>query len=100
LGDLNNQITVVTEGGCCFLLHVEEVSEGCFIGEVSRKTAAVASNGEFWIARVLSTVQQLESDEKHVSRLAELDEEELALHAKSRETIANLKKVYCKRFCL
>jgi DNA polymerase phi len=55
--------------------------------------AAVASDGEFWISKVLSTIEQLEKDSKHVSLLAEFDEDEVALHNKARETIAKLRKV-------
>lgn len=60
----------------------------------SAKVAAVASDGEFWISKVLSTIEQLENDSKHVSLLTELDEEETALHDKARETITELRKVF------
>ncbi len=61
----------------------------------SEKLAGVASDGEFWIAKVLDTIDQLNKDAKHVEPLAEFDEDEKALHEKARELVSRLKKVYC-----
>lgn len=57
------------------------------------KVAAVASDGQFWIAKVLATVEELEKDTKHVTPLAEVDEDERALRQKAREVIQRLGKV-------
>lgn len=54
---------------------------------------AVASDGEFWIERVLSTIDQLEKDTKHVSPLDDVDEEELELRQKSRQIAERLRSV-------
>ncbi|TFY61434.1 hypothetical protein EVG20_g7059 [Dentipellis fragilis] len=59
----------------------------------SEKLAGVASDGEFWIAKVLDTIDQLNKDAKHVEPLAEFDEDEKALHEKARELVSRLKKV-------
>lgn len=42
---------------------------------------------------MLSTIDDLEKDTKHVTPLSEVDEEEQALRQKARELIAHLKKV-------
>ncbi|KAF9477373.1 hypothetical protein BDN70DRAFT_914180 [Pholiota conissans] len=57
------------------------------------KLAAVASNGEFWISKVLARIEQLENDTKHASLLTELDEEDQILHGKARDTISKLRKI-------
>ena len=50
----------------------------------------VASDGEFWLFKVLSVIRQLEQ-EKHVVFLEEADEETVALRIKARETLDALK---------
>ncbi|KAF8162945.1 DNA polymerase phi-domain-containing protein [Crassisporium funariophilum] len=77
LSDLNTQTSVVKSG------------------EKSTKASAVAADGEFWIAKVLSTIELLEADEKHVVLLAEVDKEddEYALRARAKKTIAKLRKI-------
>ncbi|KAJ3880960.1 DNA polymerase phi-domain-containing protein [Lentinula edodes] len=57
------------------------------------KIAGVATDGEFWVTKVLSTIEELKQDTKHVSSIAEIDEEEEVLRAKVREVVAKLKKV-------
>ncbi|KAH9842530.1 DNA polymerase phi-domain-containing protein [Rhodofomes roseus] len=57
------------------------------------KIPAVASDGRFWVDRVLSTIEKLEKDPKHVAVLAELDEEDQALRSKARQLAARLKTV-------
>lgn len=42
---------------------------------------------------MLSTIDDLEKDTKHVTPLSEVDEEEQALRQKARELIVRLKKV-------
>lgn len=57
------------------------------------KIAASASDGQFWISRVLTTIEELEKDTKHVTALSEIDEEELVLQQKARELIERLHEV-------
>ncbi|KAJ4495629.1 DNA polymerase phi-domain-containing protein [Lentinula lateritia] len=57
------------------------------------KIAGVAADGELWVTKVLSTIEELKQDTKHVSSIAEIDEEEEVLRAKVREVVAKLKKV-------
>lgn len=45
------------------------------------------------MTKVLSTIEELKQDTKHVSSIAEIDEEEEVLRAKVREVVAKLKKV-------
>lgn len=75
LSDLNNQINIVKSG------------------DKSVKTHAVASDGEFWIAKVISTISQLEEDKKHVALLENAEEEEHALRVKAKETVESLRKI-------
>lgn len=62
------------------------------------KINAVASDGEFWVAKVLSTIESLEGDQKHVKAIADVDEEEAALFTKARQTIVKLRKVRIFRY--
>lgn len=57
------------------------------------KTHAVASDGDFWIAKVISTISELEEDKKHVALLENVEEEEQALRVKAKETVESLRKV-------
>ncbi|CAA7265434.1 unnamed protein product [Cyclocybe aegerita] len=57
------------------------------------KATAVATDGEFWIAKVVSTIQQLEDDQKHVSTLFEVDEEIAALRTKASGITDKLGKI-------
>lgn len=57
------------------------------------KVNAVASDGEFWVEKVLSTIESLEEDKKHVKAIADVDEEEITLFTKARQTIIELRKV-------
>jgi nitrogen fixation protein FixH len=61
------------------------------------KTHAVASDGEFWIAKVISTISQLEEDKKHVALLENAEEEEHALRVKAKETVESLRKVRLRK---
>lgn len=75
LGDLNAHATVVRSG------------------ENSMKVPAVTSNGELWLSKVLTTVQALEHDTKHVSSINNSDETEVALRTKALDMVARLKTV-------
>lgn len=75
LGDLNGQTTVVKSG------------------DKSSKVSAVASDGEFWVSKVLSTIRNLEKDSKHLSLLSDADEDDIALRNKALEIAARLKSV-------
>ncbi|KAJ3923602.1 DNA polymerase phi-domain-containing protein [Lentinula edodes] len=57
------------------------------------KIAGVATDGELWVTKVLSTIEELKQDTKHVSSIAQIDEEEEVLRAKVREVVVKLKKV-------
>jgi DNA polymerase phi len=54
---------------------------------------AVTSDGEFWLSKVLSTIDELEGDKKHVSLAVEIDEDGSALFNRARETIVKLRKL-------
>ncbi|RDX52694.1 hypothetical protein OH76DRAFT_1399938 [Lentinus brumalis] len=55
------------------------------------KVAAVASDGRFWVSRVLATIEQLEKDTKHLRPLNEPEAEEVERRQKAREIISRLK---------
>jgi hypothetical protein len=57
------------------------------------KASAVASDGEFWVAKVLKTIKTLEADTKHISILIEVDEEDQSLRQKAQELVVKLKNV-------
>ena len=57
------------------------------------KTHAVASDGDFWIAKVISTISQLEEDKKHVTLLENVEEDEQVLRVNAKETVESLRKV-------
>ncbi|KIK06531.1 hypothetical protein K443DRAFT_89113 [Laccaria amethystina LaAM-08-1] len=78
LSNLNAQTIVVKSGK---------------LGEKATKASAVASDGKFWVAKVLETIQRLENDSKHVSSLAEADEDEQQLYVRAREVIETLRMV-------
>lgn len=51
---------------------------------------AVASDGDFWISKVLSRIEELEGDKKHVSLAVDIDEDDCVLFTKAREMITTL----------
>lgn len=53
----------------------------------------MASDGEFWVSRVLATIEMLEEDTKHVSLLVEADEDELELRQNARKLLLRLREV-------
>ena len=62
-------------------------------GDKTAKVAAVASDGRFWVSRVLATIEELEKDTKHVRPLSEVDEDDAELRQKARQVLARLKDV-------
>ena len=99
LSDLGSQTTIVKQSK--FLLRNNaQILIYIWIDDKSTKIPAVGSDGEFWISKVLSTVEQLEVDKKSFAPLAEVDEETAAIYAKARDTIAKLRKVCSKLFWL
>ncbi|GLB35405.1 putative DNA polymerase phi [Lyophyllum shimeji] len=75
LGDLNAQTAVVKSG------------------DKSSKVSAVASDGEFWVSKVLRTILVLEQDSEHVALQNPLDDDVLALRNKAQEIAAHLRTV-------
>ncbi|KAJ3791837.1 DNA polymerase phi-domain-containing protein [Lentinula aff. detonsa] len=57
------------------------------------KVAGAAADGELWVDKVLSSIEELKQDTKHLTSVMEVDEEEEALRLKVREVVAQLKKV-------
>jgi DNA polymerase phi len=53
--------------------------------------AAVASDGDFWISKVLSTIKELEGDKKHVSLAVDIDDDDRALFTRAHEVIITLR---------
>ena len=86
---------VIKQGTVARLLHAVAHAELFFPEDKSTKVTGVASDGEFWIAKVLSAVETLEADKKHVKLLAEEDEDDetVQVRIKARETISKLRKV-------
>ncbi|KAL1748073.1 DNA polymerase phi-domain-containing protein [Schizophyllum fasciatum] len=76
IADLTSQtITVKTEDG------------------KANKLSGTTTDGDFWVSRILSNIDTLEQDAKHVTPLADIDAEEQQLRTKAKETIAKLRKV-------
>lgn len=61
--------------------------------EKAVKSSASASDGELWLSKVLSMIQDLKSDRKHVLLLNELEEEDIALFGKVDELLTQLRAV-------
>ncbi|KAF7338414.1 hypothetical protein MVEN_02067200 [Mycena venus] len=57
------------------------------------KCPGIASDGEFWVSKVISGIDQLKEDTKRVVLLADSDETELALHKTVMETVEKLRGV-------
>jgi DNA polymerase phi len=68
----------------------------CSAGNKTSKLSAVASDGNFWVSKVLKTIEALEKDTKHLVPLVEVDEDQ-ALYQRARDLIAKLGKV-CQTF--
>ncbi|KAG6841689.1 hypothetical protein C0991_008327 [Blastosporella zonata] len=79
ISDLNTQTSVVKSG------------------DKSSKVSAVASDGEFWVSKVLKTILSLEKDSKHVSLQNPLDDDVLVHCSKAQELATQLKIVTDER---
>ncbi|KAF5391416.1 hypothetical protein D9757_001957 [Collybiopsis confluens] len=60
---------------------------------VKVKLPGTTANGEFWVAKVLSSIEELKQDSKYVSSIVELDDEEEALRGKVMKTVSKLNEV-------
>ena len=56
----------------------------------------VASDGAFWVSKVLRSIAELETDTKHVSLIIDFMDDHDGLRKKTIETVDSLKEV---RFC-
>ncbi|KAK7689133.1 hypothetical protein QCA50_007824 [Cerrena zonata] len=72
LGDLTNLTTVVKND------------------DVAIKVSAAASDGQFWVSKVLNTIDRLEKDSKYATRLTETNPE---FQQKTRELTSRLGKI-------
>ena len=64
------------------------------LDDKTSKVAAVASDGDFWVSKVLESIARLETDSKHVEALTAVDDEdEETLRLKAKELIGRLKRV-------
>ncbi|KAI5982996.1 DNA polymerase phi-domain-containing protein [Pisolithus marmoratus] len=79
LADLTSQTTVVKKG------------------DKTHKETAVATDGEFWISKVLTTLARLDKDTKHVSPLVSVDEETQALLDRVKKIHEKLDKVSAEK---
>ncbi|KAI6032543.1 DNA polymerase phi-domain-containing protein [Pisolithus marmoratus] len=79
LADLTSQTTVVKKG------------------DKTHKGTAVATDGEFWISKVLTTLARLDKDTKHVSPLVPVDEETQALLDRVKKIHEKLGKVSAEK---
>jgi DNA polymerase phi len=104
LAELTAHSTLVKTGGCvggCRRPSFGLIFFPKMIDDKTSKVAAVASDGEFWVSKVLSTIDKLEKDPAHVSLLAnEDDEDEHALFLRAKELIGRLKLVSCRSCAL
>ncbi|KAJ7219138.1 DNA polymerase phi-domain-containing protein [Mycena pura] len=65
-----------------------KLDEDCTI-----KCPGITSSGEFWVSKVISSVERLKEDTKRVALLADSDEGDVALHAKVKDVIEKLRVV-------
>ncbi|KAJ6496539.1 DNA polymerase phi-domain-containing protein [Mycena vitilis] len=57
------------------------------------KCPGTASDGEFWISKVVSSIERLKADPKRVTLLADDDEADLALHKNVKDSVEKLRAV-------
>ncbi|KAJ7740748.1 DNA polymerase phi-domain-containing protein [Mycena maculata] len=57
------------------------------------KCPAIASDGEFWVSKIITTIEQLKADPKRVTLLADSDEDDTTLHSKVKNTVGKLRGV-------
>ncbi|KAI6006406.1 DNA polymerase phi-domain-containing protein [Pisolithus marmoratus] len=79
LADLTSQTTVVKKD------------------DKTHKETAIATDGEFWISKVLTTLARLDKDTKHVSPLAPVGEETQALLGRVQKIHEKLDKVSAEK---
>ena len=58
-----------------------------------QKEFGVASDGEFWVSRVLTTIETLAKNTKHVALIQELDDNDQAVVLKAKKLAGTLRKV-------
>ncbi|KAJ7632481.1 DNA polymerase phi-domain-containing protein [Roridomyces roridus] len=57
------------------------------------KCPAIASDGEFWVSKVIASVEKLKGETKRVDLLVETDENDSALHSSVRDNVQKLREV-------
>ncbi|KAJ7470617.1 DNA polymerase phi-domain-containing protein [Mycena latifolia] len=57
------------------------------------KCPAIASDGEFWVSKVVTSLELLQEDPKRVALLAESDENDKVLHTKVKDIVQKLREV-------
>ncbi|KAK7054956.1 DNA-directed DNA polymerase [Paramarasmius palmivorus] len=75
LADLTNQATVLQDG------------------DAKTKVVGVASDREFWVSKVLATIEELYADTKHLVPVNEVDPETQASQTKVKDVVAKLRTV-------
>lgn len=63
------------------------------VGDQTHKETAVASDGKFWISRVLALLSQLDKDTKHVTPLIPIGDQKGAPYGEAQKTLEKLGKV-------
>ena len=69
------------------------IDEFSIDGDKTQKEFGVASDGEFWISRVLATIEALAKNTKHVELIQELDDDDQAVVLKARKLTGTLRKM-------
>ncbi|KAF7304662.1 hypothetical protein MKEN_01180100 [Mycena kentingensis (nom. inval.)] len=54
------------------------------------KYPGMTSDGEFWVAKVIKSIETLQNDSKHVELLSEIDEEDAAVYSSAKDTVDKL----------
>ncbi|KAJ7489850.1 DNA polymerase phi-domain-containing protein [Mycena galericulata] len=57
------------------------------------KCPAIACDGEFWVSKVITTVERLKDDPKRVTFLADEDEDDVNLHTEVKDAVNKLRGV-------
>ncbi|KAJ7063164.1 DNA polymerase phi-domain-containing protein [Mycena amicta] len=81
LADLNSRIKAVKVGGS-----VPDEDH-------TVKYAGITSGGDFWITKVLQSIDQLKEDAKHVVLLSEIDDDDAAIYLTVKGTLEKLDSV-------
>ena len=69
------------------------IDEFSIDGGKTQKEFGVASDGEFWISRVLATIEALAKNTKHVELIQELDDDDQVVVLKARKLTGTLKNM-------